>query len=68
MSSDAIQTAVNQLGRSATGRWAMKDLLAFLDGAGLSLDATNKEAVLTLLSAAWDQPGATRDLMRAAID
>jgi hypothetical protein len=64
-----IEAAVNQLSRSDKGRAAMRDLLAFLDNAGLSLDELNRDAIFTLLAAAFTKyPGTARDLMREALD
>ncbi len=65
---NSIRSAVQQLGRSETGRQAMTELLAFLDGAALSLDQSNKEAALTLLCSAWDDlPDQVRSMMRDAV-
>ncbi len=65
---DLVQSSVQQLERSETGGQAMVELLAFLDGAGLSLDQHGKASAMVLLSAAWDGlPERVRDLMREAI-
>lgn len=60
--------AVKQLSRSRRGRNALRMLLALLDDGGISLDALNQFALLTLLQDAWAKPGSTRDLMREALE
>ena len=63
-----VRHAIEQLSRSAKGRNAMRNVLAWLDHDGLSLDGDNKRAILSLIQLAWRLPGSTRDLIREAID
>ncbi len=61
--------AANHLALSDKGRNAMRHVLVWLDEDGLSLDFTNKEAVLTLLNGAWGKyAGTARDAMRDALE
>jgi hypothetical protein len=64
-----IEHAAESLCRSERGRAAVKDLLAFLDNGGLSLDAENRNHVTTLLCGAWGPyPGTARDVMRISVE
>lgn len=64
-----LREAAEQLSRSQKGRHAMQHVLAWLDEDGLSLDAENQQAVLTLLDGAWGSfAGTARDLMRAVVE
>ena len=61
--------AATTLAVSTRGRNAMIAILRWLDDDGLSLDAANQAAVLTILSGAWGSFGSTaRDVMRHAIE
>ena len=48
-----LERAVVQLNRSDKGKQAMRDLLAFLENGGISLDAENQLHFVCLLSGAW---------------
>jgi hypothetical protein len=62
-----LQNAVEQLMLSGRGQTALKQLVKWLDDAGLGLDSDNQDAVLLLLQAAWGPfPGTAPDLMRDA--
>lgn len=66
---EALYDAAEQLALSETGLQALRHLLAFLDGPGLSLDEKNINACVTLLTGAWGQyPGTARDFMREKIE
>ena len=63
-----LEHAADSLCRSARGRESLKDLLAFLDKGGLSLDEDNRCHIITLLCGAWGEfPGTARDVMRAKL-
>lgn len=63
-----MTAAAEQLSRSQKGRAAMKSLLKFMDGDGLSLDQHNQIAVLQLLEGYWGPfTGSARDAMRDAL-
>lgn len=63
-----LTEAAQQLAKSDNGRQALRAILIWLEGAGLSLDQTNQDACLTLLIAAWtDCPGTARQSMRKAL-
>ena len=53
VSVEDLERAVVQLNRSEKGKQAMRDLLAFLENGGISLDAENQLHFLCLLSGAW---------------
>ena len=53
VSIEDLERAAMQLGRSDKGQQAMRDLLAFLENGGISLDGNNQLHVLCLLSGAW---------------
>ena len=53
LSIEDLERAVVQLGRSEKGQQAMRDLLAFLENGGISLDTENQLHFLCLLSGAW---------------
>ena len=54
VSVEDLERAVVQLNRSEKGKQAMRDLLAFLENGGISLDAENQLHFLCLLSGAWE--------------
>jgi len=63
-----VLCAVLQLTGSGRGRSVLRDLLEFLDGDSLALDASNQRAVVTLLMSCWNGlPMMTRDCIRGAI-
>lgn len=59
MTDEQISAACQQLRKSMKGREALVTLRDWFNGNGLSLDGVNKNAVLTLLQAAWEngKPG-----------
>jgi hypothetical protein len=60
-----VLEAVEQLAKSEKGLNAIRHLLAWLEGDGLSLDSNNQIAVFTLLAGAWNGfPGSAREFMR----
>lgn len=64
-----VLAAVLKLHGSARGRNVLRDLLTFMDGDALSLDAGNQRAVVTLLMACWNGlPMMTRDCIRESIE
>lgn len=68
LSVDDLEKAVEQLNRSDKGRTAMRDLLAFLENGGISLDGNNQHHVLCLLSGAWgNYAGTTLEALRSAV-
>ena len=57
-----IDDAVDQLRISERGRIAMRDLLTFFNNGGLGLDINNQDAVVALITAAFNgKPGTVRD-------
>lgn len=68
VSVENLERAVAQLGRSEKGQQAMRDLLAFLENGGISLDAENQLHVNRLLAGAWGEfAGTTLDLLREMV-
>ena len=68
VSIEDLERAVTNLSRSDKGRQAMRDLLAFLENAGISLDAENQRHVLCLLSGAWGSyAGTTFEALRSVV-
>ncbi len=66
--SEELEQAVAQLSRSDKGQQAMRDLLAFLENGGISLDAINQRQILGLLSGAWgSHAGTALELLRDAV-
>lgn len=61
-----LDYAIGQLARSGRGKSAMRQVLAWMDNDGLSLDHLNQEAIVMLIQLCWSQPMATRDAMREA--
>lgn len=62
-----IDRAIDQLYRSELGRATMKSVLDWLEASGMSLDAMNQSAVLTLLLGAWgSKAGTVLDALRNA--
>ena len=61
------EQAIAQLSGSERGQRALIHLVKWLDDSGIGLDAHNQAAVFTLLDIAWENPGSTRQMMRAAI-
>ena len=61
-----VQSAVDQLRKSAKGRDAITHLSAWFDSSACSLDGMNQQAVYDLLDALWDGfAGTVRDCLRA---
>ena len=68
VSVEDLERAVTNLGRSDKGRQALRDLLAFLENGGISLDGNNQLHVLYLLSGAWGSySGTTLEALRAMV-
>ncbi len=68
LSIEDLERAVVQLGRSEKGQQAMRDLLAFLENGGISLDANNQLHVLCLLSGAWgNHAGTALEVLRSMV-
>ena len=69
VSTEDLEQAVDQLGRSDKGQRAMRDLLVFLENGGISLDADNQLHVLHLLSGAWgNYAGTTLEALRGVVN
>ncbi|MBA4019177.1 MAG: hypothetical protein C0483_18580 [Pirellula sp.] len=62
-----VTESIKRLSASERGKSAMRQVLAWLDNDGLSLDDSNKDAIVALLISAWEHPGTVRDKMREAI-
>lgn len=59
---------MTNLNRSDKGRQAMRDLLAFLENGGISLDADNQLHVARLLTGAWGSyAGTTLEALRGRV-
>ena len=68
VSVENLECAVVQLNRSDKGRMAMRDLLAFLENGGISLDADNQLHVACLLAGAWGSyAGTTLEALRCMV-
>lgn len=69
VSVENLERAVVQLGRSEKGKQAMRDLLAFLENGGISLDADNQLHVACLLAGAWgNYSGTTLEALRCMVN
>ena len=59
---------MTNLNRSDKGRQAMRDLLAFLENGGISLDGDNQQHVTCLLAGAWgNYAGTTLEALRSVV-
>ena len=58
---------IHQLAGSEKGRDAMRRILDWMDGDGLTLDYANQHAASSLIALCWRHPGSTRDAMRTAL-
>lgn len=68
VSIEDLERAVVQLGHSDKGQQAMRNLLAFLENGGTSLDANNQLHILCLLSGAWgNYAGTTLEALRCMV-
>ena len=68
VSMEDLDGAVTNLSRSDKGQQAMRDLLAFLENGGISLDGNNQLHVLCLLSGAWGSyAGTTLEALRSMV-
>ena len=68
VSVEDLKRAVSNLDRSDKGRQAMRDLLAFLENGGISLDGDNQLHVACLLAGAWgNYSGTTLEALRSVV-
>ena len=68
VSIEDLERAVTNLNRSDKGQQSMRDLLAFLENGGISLDGNNQLHVLSLLSGAWgNYAGTTLEALRSMV-
>ena len=59
---------MTNLNRSDKGRQATRDLLAFLENGGISLDANNQLHIASLLTGAWGSyAGTTLEALRGMV-
>lgn len=64
---ESARNCISRLSQSDKGRNAMRRVLEWLDGDGLSLEWGNREAIIMLLREAWLQPMAVREMIREAV-